>query len=179
MPQDDDSSTDLELFLKAVGTVKPVPQRHLIADTPKPSAEPRQSQRDERAVIDDMFSDNWLTEELQPGDFIEYSAGGLQHKVMKKLRQGKFRRDAEMDLHGLTAERARQALSQFLADADQNGWRCVKIIHGKGLRSNRSSPLIKSRLNSWLRQRRQILAFCSTPPADGGTGAVYVLLRKA
>ena len=178
MAQDNTPPTDLDLFLNAVGTVKPVKQKHRIPDTPKPSAQPRQSQQDERAVIDDMFSDAWLEEELQPGDFIEYSQGGLQHKVMKKLRQGKFRRDAEIDLHGLTTEQARQALSRFLSDAAEYNWRCVRVIHGKGLRSDRNSPVIKSRLNTWLRQRRQILAFCSTPPEDGGTGAVYVLLKK-
>ena len=79
--------------------------------------------------------------------------------------------------HGLSRAQAQQQLLKFLHLSSQNGWRCVRIIHGKGYRSPDNQPILKNSVNQWLRQHRDVLAFCSAKPADGGTGAVYVLLK--
>ncbi len=175
MAQDDD---DIELFRAAVGEVEPVRHDRVEHAIEKPSAEPLQRQRDEARVLVDAFSDDYLSEELQPGDELAYAVPGLQPSQFRKLRRGEFRREAELDLHGMTAENARKALALLLAEALEEGWRCLRIIHGKGLRSSNDGPVLKTRLNTWLRQRSEVLAFCSAPPRDGGTGAVYVLLKK-
>lgn len=103
---------------------------------------------------------------------------GIQHNVLRKLRRGQFRADADLDLHGMNVEQAREALVTFLHEARGRQWRWLRIIHGKGYRSQGEHPVLKTRLNGWLQQHEQVLAFCSAQPADGGTGAVYVLIRN-
>lgn len=169
---------DLDLFHQMVGEVKPVQNDRVVHEKPAPKPVPQKSIEDEQAVLHDMLSDNYFDIDLQPGDVLEYCTPGIQKSTYKKLRRGEYRIDAELDLHGYTGEQARKALSQFLNDARDLGGRCVRIIHGKGLSSN-EGPILKSRVNGWLRQRGDVLAFHSARPADGGTGAVYVLLRSA
>jgi DNA-nicking Smr family endonuclease len=101
----------------------------------------------------------------------------LQNNVLKKLRRGYFGVDAEIDLHGLTGYDAKRQLLHFLHNSVQDGCRCVHIVHGKGYRSQDNLPVIKNELNQWLRQHKDVQAFCSASPKDGGTGAVFVLLR--
>jgi DNA-nicking Smr family endonuclease len=101
----------------------------------------------------------------------------MQHNVLRKLRRGQFSISAELDLHGLRVEEARQALSHFLYHCRVNKKRCVRIIHGKGYRSANNQAVLKSKVNHWLRQHDDVLAFCSARAQDGGTGALYVLLR--
>jgi DNA-nicking Smr family endonuclease len=87
--------------------------------------------------------------------------------------------DSELDLHGLRADEAKRAIAAFLAEALARGARCVRIVHGKGLRSKGDGPVLKQRLDGWLRRRDDVLAFCSARREHGGTGAVYVLLRAS
>ncbi len=110
-------------------------------------------------------------------DSLSFMAPGLQHNVLKKLRKGQFGLDAEIDLHGLTSNEAKRQLLHFLHDCIEDGCRCVHIIHGKGYRSADNHPVLKNNLNLWLRQHQSVQAFCSAPPKDGGTGAVFVLLQ--
>jgi DNA-nicking Smr family endonuclease len=102
----------------------------------------------------------------------------VQQAVLRKLRRGAFAIQAEMDLHGLTAGQAADEVPLFLHEAQERGLRCVRIIHGKGRKVADKGPILKPLLNHWLQQRREVLAFSSARPEDGGTGAVYVLLRK-
>ncbi|HFD87672.1 MAG TPA: DNA mismatch repair protein MutS [Gammaproteobacteria bacterium] len=173
-----DELDESSLFRQAIGDVRPVKHDRVVHTASKPSTEPKKTQEDESRVLVDSLSDEFVLEELQPGDELLYREPGLQPAQFRKLRRGEFRRDAELDLHGMTAENARKALALLLHEAMEEGWRCLRIIHGKGLRSSNEGPVLKTRLNTWLRQRKDILAFCSAPPRDGGTGAVYVLLRK-
>lgn len=114
---------------------------------------------------------------VDSGDTLLYRAHGVQDSVMRRLRRGHYRIEAELDLHGLNRERARLAVSEFLLRCHDQDRRCVRIIHGKGNGSPNSGPVLKSLLGSWLARRRDVLAYCSARPVDGGTGAVYVLLR--
>jgi DNA-nicking Smr family endonuclease len=110
-------------------------------------------------------------------DSLNFLSAGLQNNVLKKLRRGYFGVDAEIDLHGLTGYDAKRQLLHFLHNSVQDGCRCVHIVHGKGYRSQDNLPVIKNELNQWLRQHKDVQAFCSASPKDGGTGAVFVLLR--
>jgi DNA-nicking Smr family endonuclease len=108
---------------------------------------------------------------------LEYSDSGISQKDMRRLKDGDFPVEGALDLHGTTTEEARHALLSFLDHAQNRGWRCVRIVHGKGKHGS-EVPIIKNLVNSWLRQLPPILAFCSTPRRDGGAGAVYVLISR-
>jgi DNA-nicking Smr family endonuclease len=108
---------------------------------------------------------------------MSYVATGMQQRVLRRLRQGRFGVDAEVDLHGHTVDQAKVLLERFLRTCLQDECRCVLVIHGKGYRSEGDRPILKNQINLWLRQHPRVSAFCTSRPMDGGTGAVYVLLR--
>lgn len=103
---------------------------------------------------------------------------GVQQRVIRELRRGRIPPAEELDLHGLRVKQARSTLAAFLNRAREQRLRCIRIIHGKGRGSSDSQPILKQKTNQWLRQRREVLTFCSAPPFDGGTGATYVLLSR-
>ena len=115
--------------------------------------------------------------ELSVADTLDFMEPGVQKNVFRKLKRGFFGIDAELDLHGLTARQAKCLLNGFLQRCAGSQFRCIHIIHGKGYRSAGQKPVLKNKLNVWLRQHPDVLAFCSASPANGGTGAVYVLLK--
>jgi len=145
----------------------------------RPSTRPRSTEADEQAVIEEMMSDSLNPEDIESGDTLTYRGDGIQDSVWRRLRRGNYHIRAELDLHGLNRDAARQAVAEFLAVCQNNDARCIRIIHGKGRGSPNSGPVIKALLDGWLRQRKDVLAFCSARPHDGGTGAVYVLLRAS
>jgi len=114
---------------------------------------------------------------LETCDELLFSRSGLQHKVLRKLRRGQYAIGAELDLHGCTVVEARNLLVAFLNSCRHEQIRCVRIIHGKGNRSLQRQPILKGKVNYWLQQRDEVLAFCSARPVDGGAGAIYVLLK--
>ena len=133
---------------------------------------------DEAAVIKEMAEGFFDTEAAETGDELLYKKPGIQDKVFRKLRRGQFAIAAELDLHGFTVQHAKDCLSGFLKESVARNRRCVRIIHGKGLRSRQGRPTIKSRIGKWLQQRQEVLAYCSARQVDGGTGAIYVLLKN-
>lgn len=180
MTNSDNINDDSDLFRQALGNIRRL--KHDKAhheDAPKPEASPRQFIADEEQVKQDLLSDDYVNAELQPGDILNYHQGGLQRNVLRKLRRGEFRCDAVLDLHGMSSVEARQALVTFLNNAQAKDFRCLRIIHGKGLRSSNRGPVLKGLVNNWLQQRSEVLAFHSARPEDGGSGAVYVLLKSA
>lgn len=172
------SDAERELFRETLDGVLPLKpdaaqgRRH----RPPPPPRPRSTEADEAAVIGELLDHD--PEDFETGDELVYRQPGVQHAVMRRLRRGHYRCQAELDLHGLFAGVARREVAAFLAEARAAGHHCVRIVHGKGLRSGNRGPVLKARLAGWLRQRHEVLAFCSARPADGGTGAVYVLLRR-
>ena len=110
-------------------------------------------------------------------DSMSFLSAGLQNSVLKKLRRGFFGIDADIDLHGLNTHDAKRYLLHFLHNCVEEGCRCVHIVHGKGYRSLDNLPVIKNELNRWLRQHKDVQAFCSASSKEGGTGALFVLLR--
>lgn len=173
----DQDKEDQALFRASVKGVKrlqqrtPPPRKARIPPTPR-----KRPHNETRAPADDYVPESAVGMEVD-GE-LDYTRPGLQHGVMRKLRRGQFPVDAELDLHGMTATIARRELYAFLERCRTAAARCVLIIHGKGLSTPDRRPVLKSGVNAWLRQRDDVLAFCSARPRDGGTGALYVLLRK-
>ena len=100
----------------------------------------------------------------------------LRDDAWRRLRRGQIAIEAEIDLHGLTRHAAHDALREFLRDCVRRDLRCVRVIHGKGLRSGPGGPVLKHVAEHWLQHVENVLAYVAARPADGGGGAVYVLL---
>jgi len=142
----------------------------------KPPLPIDQSAEDGLASNDSAVAPKWA--DIAHDGELSYVRQGIQQRVMRRLRRGQYAIQAELDLHGDTVPQARTHLSQFLLQAHQSDWRCVRVIHGKGYGSYKQTPVIKQHVNGWLRQHKEVLAFCPAQPADGGGGAVYVLLKS-
>jgi DNA-nicking Smr family endonuclease len=118
-----------------------------------------------------------LDDAVAGGAALSFQRGGVRIQVMRRLKRGLIPVDDELDLHGLTQTAARDALADFIARSRDSGHRCVRVIHGKGYRSGARGPVLKTAVNLWLRRLSDVIAFASARAIDGGTGAVYVLLR--
>ena len=169
---------DRELFRQTVGAVKPLHCDRVDPVPIHPAPIPRFSEADEQQVLADMISDYFEPADLETGEELYYRREGVQQAVLRKLRRGHFQVGAALDLHGMSVAAAKQALTIFLHDVRREDISCVRIIHGKGKGSRHRGPILKQKVNHWLRQRDEVLAFCSARAIDGGTGAVYVLLRR-
>lgn len=166
------------LFVRTVGDVVPLARKgRALIDRPRPAPLPRQRERDERAVLREALSDEFDPESLmETDDQLSYRRTGVGPDVLVKLRRGRWVVQGQVDLHGLTRDEARGALGAFLQDAAKRGWRCVRVVHGKGLGSPRREPVLKGKVRAWLVQRQEVLAFTQARGPDGGAGAVIVLL---
>lgn len=169
--------TEQKLFIDAMEGVRPLTHDRIVPAHSKPAPIPRQALADEREVIAELLADEYDPNALASGEELMYGRPGLQRRVLRQLRRGHYSLAAELDLHGMTVAIARVALQEFLHECRRRDYRCIRIIHGKGRRSSNQGPVLKGKVDRWLRQREDVLAFCSAQPADGGTGAVYVLLR--
>jgi DNA-nicking Smr family endonuclease len=165
------------LFRQVVGRVQAVKQDKITPQSqlPRPKPYPKPLEVNFDAHLSSRNPEELTTVGIY--DSLNFLSAGLQNNVLKKLRRGYFGVDAEIDLHGLTGYDAKRQLLHFLHSSVQDGCRCVHIVHGKGYRSQDNLPVIKNELNQWLRQHQDVQAFCSASPKDGGTGAVFVLLR--
>lgn len=165
-----------EEFRAAVADVTPLPARNkarLQKSPPKPRLRAR---NDEHSFADDL-SDH-VPSAFDPGEPLDFQRPGLQRQTVRQLKRGGSAIEDELDLHGLTVAEARPLLVAFLDRAARNGVRHVRIIHGKGLRSEQRGGVLKGLVASWLMQRDDVLAFHEARAADGGSGAVLVLLRN-
>jgi DNA-nicking Smr family endonuclease len=169
---------DLALFRDSIKGVTPLRHGRKPPQRARVRPVPRKTREDEAQVRRDMIALDFDGAEVETGDELLFARPGLQHGLMRKLRRGQYVTRAELDLHGMTAAEAQAALGGFLARCQARDLRCVRIVHGKGLSSPGRKPVLKSRVNAWLQRSDAVLAFCSARPQDGGTGAVYVLLKK-
>ena len=165
-------------FRARIGKVKPVKQDRVAPHRPGRKPVPEQSLRDAQEVMQSLLSDAYEPAEVETGEELFYVRPGLQHSVIRKLRRGLYAIEDELDLHGHTVAEAREQLDAFLRNTRGLGKRCVRVIHGKGKSSEGKLPVLKGKVNGWLRQKDEVLAFCSARPTDGGTGAVYILLKR-
>jgi DNA-nicking Smr family endonuclease len=178
--------SDEDLFAAAVAGSQPVGTRAprvpppRVPRRPPPPAEDR-ADAEVLAQLYDLVDGRGTFDIADTDEYIEGAESGLDRNIVQKLRRGDWAVQAHLDLHGLTRHDARDRVSRFVDEQRKLGNRCVLIIHGRGLNSKDQIPVLKERLRVWLSGRlsRAVLAFATARPADGGAGAVYVLLRKA
>ncbi len=171
--------SDIKLFQKEIGIIEKLEQdkvHHNNTSTKLPIAKFRQQRLDE--ALKSGFSDQFEPHTIGSEEVLSFRRSGIQHRLFSRLRSGHLAIEAELDLHGMTVAIAHQALASYLQECQTDKLRCVRIVHGKGWSSKNQKPVLKTKLNSWLQQEDNVLAFCSAPVEDGGTGAVYVLLRR-
>jgi DNA-nicking Smr family endonuclease len=143
----------------------------------RPSPLPLQTWRDERAALLESLDHIAPGSDLETGEALNFVRDGIGAHVLTKLRRGHWIIQDELDLHGCTSVGARELLVEFLAQCTRRGLRCVRIVHGKGLRSKNRQPVLKNKVALWLMRRDEILAYCQARPTEGGSGAVVVLLK--
>jgi DNA-nicking Smr family endonuclease len=186
--EEKNASADAGAFRAAVRDVKPLvqvaPAKGLAK--PMPRARPRrpapaavENLDDTMPLIATASSDGAAgRDEAAAGSAaLSFHRAGVRVQVMRRLRRGLYPTENELDLHGLTQTAARDSLADFIARSRDSGHRCVRIIHGKGYRSGARGPVLKTAVDLWLRRHTDVMAFTSARAIDGGTGAVYVLLR--
>jgi DNA-nicking Smr family endonuclease len=173
-----DDGDDFDLFRRELDNVKPLNGNRVEPARRRLKPIPGQRIADDARVIGELAEASPFDSDVEIGDELLFVRNGVQQKLLRKLRRGQFSIGAALDLHGMTVAEAREALAEFLQDCRRRGIRGVRIIHGKGLRSPGGRPVIKGKLDSWLRHRDEVVAYCSARQIDGGTGAVYVLLKR-
>jgi len=166
------------LFRDAMSGVAPLPASNKVVHKhPQPPVIPRQSKYQTQDVVEDSLSDH-ISLEIEAGDGWAYLRPGLARLTLRRLRRGYWKTQANLDLHGCTRDEARQELVAFLDECVENKYRCVLVVHGKGLSSKNREPVLKVRIGNWLVQRDDVLAFCQARPEGGGGGAVVILLKS-
>jgi DNA-nicking Smr family endonuclease len=167
------------LFALAVGPVTPLRNGHaLVLRRQLPQPVPTQRQLDEAAVLHEALSDEFDVSTLLDTDAeLSFRRPGVGRDVTTRLRGGHWSIQRQLDLHGLRSDEAREALGRFIREAHQQGLRCLRVVHGKGLGSPGREPVLKHKVHSWLVQKSQVLAFAQARPAEGGAGALVVLLQ--
>jgi DNA-nicking Smr family endonuclease len=172
---------DTHLFRQEVADAVALPPANRAASSP-PRAKPVPLQRlkDEKQALIDSLADPWeMLDLVETGEELFFARPGVPAAALRKLKRGGWVVQAELDLHGLRSDEARLALAEFLHTCARRDLRCVRIVHGKGLRSKNREPVLKLKLRHWLMQREDVLAFCQARPADGGSGAAIVLLKSS
>ncbi len=165
--------------MQEIGGVQPLaPQGRQLPIARHHSPHPEQRLRDEREVLESSVSDEIDVDSLlDTDDSLSFRRPGIGPDTLRKLRRGEWSIQDRIDLHGHRVDEAREALVEFLRDALKRGLRCVRVVHGKGLGSKDRTPVLKGKVRAWLAQRDEVIAFCQARPAEGGSGALVVLLR--
>ncbi len=171
--QDQEEHDDAALLRAALAGVEPLPPPNRVNLKPAPRRA-RLNQANISITSADILSDNC---DLTPPN--EYLSNGLSRMTLRKLRRNHWPIQAKLDLHGLYSDTARVTLQAFLSQAQQQGGRCVLVIHGKGINSASGEAILKTRTRNWLMQLSGVLAYCDATPELGGSGAVLILLRSA
>lgn len=185
-PRKNGLEEEMVSFLDAMSGVTPMSEdkRRMVRGSGSPARPSRPPTDESRQVMEQLQGFVRGSVELDitfSDEYIEGAVQGFSRKLMKKLKRGELPVQAHIDLHGLTKQDAETAVTDFLLESFRSGMRCVLIVHGRGLNSPESLPVLKEGLPQWLnrgRVRRMVLAFATARPYDGGTGATYVFLRK-
>ncbi|MFC1884815.1 Smr/MutS family protein [Thermodesulfobacteriota bacterium] len=181
------SPEESSIFMEAMKDVRPLSRSgKTIARKPNLDMKPAHPAPDDEleamAYLSDLVAGNAEMDITFSDEYIEGSVPGFDRKLMKKLRNGHFPIQDYIDLHGMTRQLAKTMVREFLLASYKNGLRCVLIVHGRGLNSENHIPVLKDRLPVWLSRgpvKKIVLAFSTARPYDGGTGAIYILLRKS
>jgi len=181
LPDDEDRNDDSEdarLFRQAVRDVRPLRARTSPPRAPRARPHARFTRADRAAVLRESLEAQTADPEQLTGEALTFRRPQIPPGVLRRLRRGEYRVQREIDLHGMTVAEAKLALREFLVSALEQRVRCVRIVHGKGLRSGHRGPVLKAAVNTILRRTGAVLGYVSARPVDGGTGAVYVLLSS-
>ena len=171
------TTDDIDLFRRTIGSIKKLRSDKVYPVAKRPPPRPRAATSDEQSCPPDAFPEEFYGRETSAAETLYFARTGLQQRLLQRLRRGQLPCEAELDLHGMTIAKAQVEMVRFLSYCGKHGIRTVRIIHGKGYGSREQAPVLKSRLNYWLREQQDVLAFCSSRRDQGGTGAVNVLLR--
>ena len=173
------ANAEKNLFVRAVGAVTTLDHAPRVNLSPVPAPPLAQQQiRDDINVLRESLSDDFdVSTLLDTDDELSYRSQGIGTDVTQKLRKGHWSLQGQIDLHGLRSDEAREALGQFIRDASKRGWRCVRVVHGRGLGSPGKTPVLKSKVQRWLVQKTEVLAFVQAKGSEGGAGALVVLLK--
>ena len=167
-----------DLLENEISGVNRLKQDKITPYRPALSATPKQRLLDNQRVMDELLSETDETTSFESGDELKFLRAGYSSRLLKKLRRGDFAIQDELDLHGLTAGEAKRETHAFVNECARENVRAIRIVHGKGRNSAGRTPVLKNMLLGWLSKNQHVIAVCSTPANDGGTGAVYVLLDK-
>ncbi len=169
------------LFLDAMSGVSPLTQDKNVLHEKRPKTKKinySEYTEEDDFIFHDPLSDELEVDDTESEEVLSFCETGIQKATFKKLRSGRYRISDELDLHGASLKQAKAILVYYLQEAVQFEGCCIRIIHGKGNRSGSKKPVLKTHVNHWLIEHERVLAFHSAKPQDGGTGAVYVLLRS-
>jgi DNA-nicking Smr family endonuclease len=174
------SDDDDDLFRRALADAKPLRTARRAEEViRKPAPKARFARADERAVLRESLEADIDDTETHSGESLRFHRPSVGRRTMRRLARGNFSVQDEIDLHGMTVTEAKPRLTEFIERCAKEGRLCVRVVHGKGLGSGHRGPVLKQKVNRWLRQWDVVLAFVSTRQVDGGTGAIYVLLRQS
>ena len=174
----DENDKDKAAFAEAMAGIRPLHSNRVAPQPPKPGARATFTRADQQHVLLESLDAAADAAFAETGEELIYRSPSLTPSNFRKLRRGQYSVTAELDLHGLTRKMARDALNEFLRECALQHHTCIRIIHGKGKGSGHRGPVLKPAINRWLRRHAPVLGFATARPVDGGTGAVYVLLRK-
>ncbi len=174
------SDDDVDLFRRALADAKPLRATRRAEEViRKPAPKARFARADEQAALRESLEADIDDTEGHSGESLRFRRPSVGRRTMRRLARGNFSVQDEIDLHGMTVAEAKPRLADFIERCAKEGRLCVRVVHGKGLGSGRRGPVLKQKVNRWLRQWDVVLAFVSTRQVDGGTGAIYVLLRQS
>ncbi len=172
------TNSDASLFQAEIKNARPLNIDVPFTEKTYPKPIAKQFIRDEKQALKDSLSDDYYpAHELESGEELLYLRTGQSPSILSKLRRGFWVVQAQIDLHGLISDEARQYVAEFLSDCKKRNIRCVRIVHGKGLGSRNREPILKNKLRHWLIQKDEVIAYAQAKPEDGGSGAVIVLLK--
>lgn len=179
MEDDDSTDEDVSAFRQAMRDIPPLEQDVRAPHyKPKPALRARFRRDDEQSVLKESLEADIDDIETGAGEALRFHRPSVGRRTMRKLSRGNFAVQNEIDLHGMTVPEAKAELRAFINESVYRGHTCVRVVHGKGLGSGQRGPVLKGKVNNWLRRWNEVLAFVSTRQVHGGTGAVYVLLGK-
>jgi len=171
---------DENIFRDAIKGVKPLkiksPKVEKLIEKPKPIA--KKFLEDEKKALLDTLSDDFVLSDNESGEELRYLKAGHSPDILNKLKKGYWVTQKSIDLHGLISEEAKAYIVNFINECKKNKIRCIKIIHGKGLRSYNKEPVLRNKVKNWLVQKDEVIAYIEAPRHDGGSGAVLVLLKE-
>jgi len=168
---------DIALFHEAIGPVRRIEAPPPPPAAPKPKPRPRQHEADEIEALHESRSESAVVSALAASEEMRYLADGRSPRLLRRLRRGQYAVQDEIDLHHLSGDQAEAVLRQFLGEARAAGHLCLRIVHGKGQHSRDGVPVLRNLVDGQLRRRSEVIAFTAAPPAQGGSGALLVLLK--